>query len=202
MLFSAFRQTGTPDYLVAGLGNPGKDYTITRHNAGFLAMEYLSQLLKAPVNRLRFHALIGNAVIGGKRVLLMMPQTYMNLSGDAVGEAARFYRIPPERVIVIYDDKDIPVGHLRVRGKGSDGGHNGIKSIISRLGSENFPRVRIGIGKAAYPDMPLADHVLGRFTEEEQKQIFEVLGYVAQGVELIVTDGVYAAQNKLNGIGK
>ena len=202
MLFSAFRQTGTPDYLVAGLGNPGKDYTITRHNAGFLAMEYLSQLLKAPVNRLRFHALIGNAVIGGKRVLLMMPQTYMNLSGDAVGEAARFYRIPPERVIVIYDDKDIPVGHLRVRGKGSDGGHNGIKSIISRLGSENFPRIRIGIGKAAYPDMPLADHVLGRFTEEEQKQIFEVLGYVAQGVELIVTDGVYAAQNKLNGIGK
>ena len=126
----------------------------------------------------------------------------MNLSGDAVGEAARFYRIPPERVIVIYDDKDIPVGHLRVRGKGSDGGHNGIKSIISRLGSENFPRIRIGIGKAAYPDMPLADHVLGRFTEEEQKQIFEVLGYVAQGVELIVTDGVYAAQNKLNGIGK
>ncbi len=202
MLFSAFRQTGTPDYLVAGLGNPGKDYTVTRHNAGFLAMEYLSQLLKAPVNRLRFHALIGNAVIGGKRVLLMMPQTYMNLSGDAVGEAARFYRIPPERVIVIYDDKDIPVGHLRVRGKGSDGGHNGIKSIISRLGSENFPRIRIGIGKAAYPDMPLADHVLGRFTEEEQKQIFEVLGYVAQGVELIVTDGVYAAQNKLNGIGK
>ncbi len=202
MLFSAFRQTGTPDYLVAGLGNPGKDYTVTRHNAGFLAMESLSQLLKAPVNRLRFHALIGNAVIGGKRVLLMMPQTYMNLSGDAVGEAARFYRIPPERVIVIYDDKDIPVGHLRVRGKGSDGGHNGIKSIISRLGSENFPRIRIGIGKAAYPDMPLADHVLGRFTEEEQKQIFEVLGYVAQGVELIVTDGVYAAQNKLNGIGK
>jgi PTH1 family peptidyl-tRNA hydrolase len=202
MLFSAFRQTGTPDYLVAGLGNPGEDYTVTRHNAGFLAMEYLSQLLKAPVNRLRFHALIGNAVIGGKRVLLMMPQTYMNLSGDAVGEAARFYRIPPERVIVIYDDKDIPVGHLRVRGKGSDGGHNGIKSIISRLGSENFPRIRIGIGKAAYPDMPLADHVLGRFTEEEQKQIFEVLGYVAQGVELIVTDGVYAAQNKLNGIGK
>jgi PTH1 family peptidyl-tRNA hydrolase len=127
MLFSAFRQTGTPDYLVAGLGNPGKDYTVTRHNAGFLAMEYLSQLLKAPVNRLRFHALIGNDVIGGKRVLLMMPQTYMNLSGDAVGEAARFYRIPPERVIVIYDDKDIPVGHLRVRGKGSDGGHNGIK---------------------------------------------------------------------------
>ena len=202
MLFSAFRQTGTPDYLVAGLGNPGKDYTITRHNAGFLAMEYLSQLLKAPVNRLRFHALIGNAVIGGKRVLLMMPQTYMNLSGDAVGEAARFYRIPPERVIVIYDDKDIPVGHLRVRGKGSDGGHNGIKSIISRLGSENFPRIRIGIGKAAYPGMPLADHVLGRFTEEEQKQVFEVLGYVAQGVELIVTDGVYAAHNKLNGIGK
>ncbi len=202
MLFSAFRQTGTPDYLVAGLGNPGKDYTVTRHNAGFLAMEYLSQLLKAPINRLRFHALIGNAVIGGKRVLLMMPQTYMNLSGDAVGEAARFYRIPPERVIVIYDDKDIPVGHLRVRGKGSDGGHNGIKSIISRLGSENFPRIRIGIGKAAYPDMPLADHVLGRFTEEEQKQIFEMLGYVAQGVELIVTDGVYAAQNKLNGIGK
>lgn len=201
MAFSLFsRAQGAPEYLVVGLGNPGRQYERTRHNAGFLAMEYLSQSLNAPIKRLRHHALTGNAVIGGKSVLLLMPQTFMNLSGESVGEAARFYKIPPERIIVIYDDKDIPVGHLRVRGKGSAGGHNGIKSIIAHLGSETFPRIKIGIGQVAHPDMELADHVLGEFTKEEQQHIFEIFGYVAQGVELIITQGVTQAQSKLNGI--
>ena len=199
MAFSLF-SGGAPEYLVAGLGNPGKQYLHTRHNAGFLAVEYLSQQLHAPVKRIRHHALTGNAVVGGHRVMLLMPQTYMNLSGESVGDAARFYKIPPERIIVIYDDKDIPVGRLRVRGKGSAGGHIGIKSIIAHLGSDEFPRIRIGIGRAENPETDLAEHVLGEFTKEEQKHIFEILGYVAQGVELIVTQGVQQAQSKLNGI--
>lgn len=198
MAFSLF-SGGAPEYLVAGLGNPGKQYLHTRHNAGFLAVEYLSQQLHAPVKRIRHHALTGNAVVGGHRVMLLMPQTYMNLSGESVGDAARFYKIPPERIIVIYDDKDIPVGRLRVRGKGSAGGHNGIKSIIQELGSQDFPRVKIGVGAKPNPEYDLAAWVLSTFSASEEKALAVSLKNAADAALSIIDNGVPETANRFNG---
>ena len=135
-----------PEFIIAGLGNPGTQYENTRHNCGFMAAETLADIYKTPLKRLRFKSLTGEISIGGKRCLVMKPTTFMNNSGDAVEEAAVFYKIPPERILVIYDDISLDVGRLRIRGKGSDGGHNGMKSIILRLNSDNFPRIRIGVG--------------------------------------------------------
>ncbi|NLT57941.1 MAG: aminoacyl-tRNA hydrolase [Clostridiales bacterium] len=195
------RAGGAPTHLVVGLGNPGSRYLHTRHNAGFMAIEYLSQSLRAPVKRVRFQSLTGPADVAGQSVLLMMPQTYMNLSGQAVGEAARFYKIPPERVIILYDDKDIPLGRLRVREKGSSGGHNGIKSIIEHLGTEAFPRIRIGIGSGTPPrGEEMVDYVIGNFSKQEQQVLFSMLGHVASGVELIIGSGIREAQSRLNGL--
>ncbi|HWQ51979.1 MAG TPA: aminoacyl-tRNA hydrolase [Terriglobales bacterium] len=192
----SFRQK--PKYLIVGLGNPGREYRLTRHNVGFMAVDYLAQTVKADIRKLKFHALTGNAVVAGVPVLLMMPQTYMNLSGEAVGEAARFYKLPPERVIVIFDDADLPLGTLRVREKGSSGGHNGIKSIIAHLGSEEFPRVKIGIGPKPHPEMELADFVLQAFTAADQKALFDRFSRVAEGVELILKGDVRLAQSRIN----
>ncbi|HWP79922.1 MAG TPA: aminoacyl-tRNA hydrolase [Candidatus Acidoferrum sp.] len=192
----SFRQK--PKYLIVGLGNPGREYRLTRHNVGFMAVDYLAQTAKADIRKLKFHALTGNAVIAGVPVLLMMPQTFMNLSGEAVGEAARFYKLPPERVIVIFDDADLPLGTLRVREKGSSGGHNGIKSIIAHLGSEEFPRVKIGIGPKPHPEMELADFVLQAFTAADQKVLFDRFSRVAEGVELILKGDVRLAQSRIN----
>ena len=200
MAFSLF-SGGAPEYLVAGLGNPGKQYLHTRHNAGFLAVEYLSQQLHAPVKRIRHHALTGNAVVGGHRVMLLMPQTYMNLSGESVGDAARFYKIPPERVLVISDDVALAAGRLRIRAKGSAGGHNGIKSIIGGLNSQSFPRVKIGVGAKPHPDYDLADWVLSNFTGPEDKLITEAAARAADAALEIIARGVPAAANDYNGAG-
>jgi len=197
---SAAPKGGMPQYLIVGLGNPGKQYSHTRHNAGFMALEYLSQKLAAPIKRVRFKGLCGTAQLGGKPVLLLMPQTYMNLSGESVAEAARFYKIPPERVVIVYDDKDLPVGSLRLRAKGSAGGHNGVKSIIAHLGTQEFPRLRIGVGAAPGPGQELVDHVLGEFSKAEQKVIFDRLGLVAEGLELLCGEDIAAAQARLNSV--
>ena len=140
------------EYIIAGLGNPGTQYEDTRHNCGYMAVETLAEGTNAEIKRLKFKSLTAEISLAGKRCLLMKPTTFMNLSGDAVEEAASFYKIPPENVIVIYDDVSLDVGRLRIRSKGSDGGHNGMKSIILRLNSDNFPRIRIGAGKKPHPD--------------------------------------------------
>jgi len=165
-----------------------------------MAVEYLAERLNTTVRRIRFKGLTGSAHIKGQSVVLLMPQTYMNLSGESVGEAARFYGIPTENIIVLYDDKEIPLGRLRVRSKGSSGGHNGMKSIIEHLGSDSFPRIRIGIGGEAVSRDALCSFVLGAYTKEEQQVVFSVLGLVAQGVELIIGGDVQEAQSRLNGM--
>lgn len=186
-------QKKTPvSHMVVGLGNPGKEYTFTRHNTGFLALDYLSQKLGVTVDRAKFHALTGEGTIGGKRVLLVKPQTFMNLSGEAVREAADFYRIPPENIIVLCDDITQKVGCLRVRRKGSDGGHNGLKNIIYQLNSDNFPRIRIGIGEKPRPDYDLAAWVLSEFTAKEKEELFALFSDVETGIGKILagdTDG-------------
>ena len=172
-IFDLFRAIETPrdtspiSWLIVGLGNPGKDYVNTRHNAGFIAIDYIAEKLGTKIDRARFHALTTETRIGETRVLLMKPETYMNNSGVAIGEAASFYKISPDRVIVLHDDISLEPGILRIRRKGSAGGHNGLKSIIAHLASEEFPRVKIGVGKKPSPDYDLADWVLGKMPKEE-----------------------------------
>lgn len=187
-----------PDFIIAGLGNPGTQYENTRHNCGFMAAETLADIYKTPLKRLRFKSLTGEISIGGKRCLVMKPTTFMNNSGDAVEEAAVFYKIPPERILVIYDDISLDVGRLRIRGKGSDGGHNGMKSIILRLNSDNFPRIRIGVGKKPNKDYDLADWVLSRFTKEEGEKLETALSNSAKAAELIVEGKINEAMNLYN----
>ena len=158
-----FQKSGGVRWLIVCLGNPGPRYEGTRHNAGFMTADALAKKLNISVNRARFRALTGSGEIGGERVLLMKPQTYMNLSGEAAAEAAKFYKIPPERVIVVSDETALPVGKLRVRSKGSAGGHNGLKSIIACLGSDQFPRIRLGVGSPPHEDYDMADWVLSAF---------------------------------------
>ncbi len=185
-------------HLVVGLGNPGDKYFYTRHNAGFLAMDYVSQKCNASVNRSKFKALVGEGYIAGKRVLLMKPQTFMNLSGDAVIEAVNFYKIPTENIVVLSDDVNLDVGRMRVRKSGSDGGQKGLRSIIERLGTDNFPRIRFGVGKKPHPDYDMADWVLGNLSEEDKKAMFDcfVLGY--QGIERIISGDTDAAMQICN----
>ena len=179
-------------HIVVGLGNPGDKYFYTRHNAGFLAMDYISQKCGATVNRLKFKALVGEGIIAGKRVLLMKPQTMMNASGDAVIEAASFYKIPAENIIVLSDDVNLDVGRMRVRKSGSDGGQKGLRSIILRLNSDNFPRIRFGVGKKPHPDYDMADWVLGNLSEDDKKAIYDCFVLSYEGLEKIIsgdTDG-------------
>ena len=159
--------SGGIEYLIVGLGNPGKQYEITRHNAGFLFMDMLADRLNVKINKIKFKAVVGEGQIDGVRCLLMKPQTFMNLSGEAVKEACSFYKIPPENVIVAFDDISLPCGGLRIRRKGSAGGHNGIKSIIRHLGSDNFPRIKLGVGAKPHPDYDLADYVLSNFSKDD-----------------------------------
>ena len=187
-----------PEFLIAGLGNPGTQYENTRHNCGFMAAETLADIYETPLKRLRFKSLTGEISIGGKRCLVMKPTTFMNNSGDAVEEAAVFYKIPPERILVIYDDISLDVGRLRIRGKGSDGGHNGMKSIILRLNSDNFPRIRIGVGKKPNKDYDLADWVLSRFTKEEGEKLETALSNSAKAAELVVEGKINEAMNLYN----
>lgn len=163
------------EYLIVGLGNPGKEYERTRHNCGYMALDYLAESVGASVKKLKFKSLVGECEIENKRCLLMKPTTYMNNSGIAVKEAMSFYKIPPEKVIIIFDDISLDVGKMRIKRKGSSGGQNGIKNIIYLIGSENFPRIKIGIGKKPHPDYDLKDWVLSRFNDKDIKSINEVL---------------------------
>lgn len=192
------KSPGPAEWILACLGNMGREYENTRHNIGFLAAERLIEKNDLRCNRLRFRALTEVIDFGGTKVLLMMPQTYMNNSGEAVGEAARFYKIPPERVLVIYDDVAIPLGKVRVRGSGSAGGHNGIKSIIAHLGSDKFPRVKVGVGSPSNPEYDLADWVLGSFSQSERKVINDTLDKAIGAAETLIEKGILEAQNKFN----
>ncbi|MBR6873661.1 MAG: aminoacyl-tRNA hydrolase [Ruminococcus sp.] len=189
---------GKPEFIIVGLGNPGIDYERTRHNAGFMAVAAIEEKLGIPVSSYKFKAKTAVADIGGVRCLIMKPETYMNLSGEAVSQAMNFYKIPIEKVLVIFDDISLDVGVMRIRRKGSAGGHNGLKSIIECCGSEDFPRIKIGVGKKPHPDYDLKDWVLGKFTEEERKKLSEVLDKVLPAAELIVQDKTSEAMNKFN----
>lgn len=193
-----FNSSATYDCIIAGLGNPGAKYEMTRHNAGFLAIDLLAITDGFDVKKLKHHALVCDAVIEGRRCLVMKPQTMMNNSGEAIGEAAKFYKIPPERVIVLYDDVSLDVGKTRIRRKGSAGGHNGIKSIISHLGSENIPRVKIGVGKKPHPDYDLVDWVLGRFPKEQEADLRQALENTVKAVHLLVLEKTDEAMNLYN----
>lgn len=186
-------------HLVVGLGNPGDKYFYTRHNAGFLAMDYISQKCGATVNRSKFKALVGDATIAGKRVLLMKPQTLMNASGDAVIEAANFYKIPIENIIVLSDDVNLDVGRIRVRKSGSDGGQKGLRSIITRMGSDNFPRIRFGVGKKPHPDYDMADWVLGNLSDADKKTLFDCFVVAYDGLEKLLCGDVDGAMQVCNG---
>ena len=186
-------------WLVVFLGNPGLKYTDTRHNAGFMTGDALAKSLGVSINRARFQALVGECTIGQERVLLMKPQTYMNLSGEAVGEAAHFYKIPPERVLVISDDVSLPLGRLRVRAGGSAGGHNGLKNIIAHLGTDRFPRVKVGVGAPPNPEYDMIDWVVGSFTPAERKIVDEAIDRALDAAECVIARGVNEAQNRFNG---
>lgn len=187
------------DWLVVGLGNPGIQYTNTRHNTGFRVLDALCKKHNVRCDRHKFKALTGEAVLGGHRVLLVKPQTYMNLSGEAVSAAADFYKIPPEHVLVIFDDISLPVGTLRIRPKGSAGGQNGVKDIIAELGSDQFPRIKVGIGAKPHPDYDLADWVLSNVTEEEMPAMNDAVDRAVLAVSELIENGVPAATQKYNG---
>ena len=169
-------------HLIVGLGNPGDKYYNTRHNAGFLMMDYLSQKVNIRVDRVKFKALVGDGEVGGKRVLLMKPQTFMNLSGEAVSEAAKFYKIPAENILVFSDDVSLDVGRVRMRGKGSDGGQKGLRSITTLMATQDFPRIKFGVGNKPHPDYDMADWVLSEFSKDEQKLLFSCFEKVYDGI--------------------
>ena len=195
MFFRKTKPAGPVDFLIAGLGNPGKKYEGTRHNAGFIALEALARKLDVRVNKSKYKSLIAEAAIGDKRVLLMMPQTLMNLSGEAVTEAMRFYKLKPEQVLVMLDDITLPVGVIRIRRKGSDGGQRGMRSIITLSGSEQFPRIKIGVGQKPRPDYDLAAWVLSRFTGEETEKIAAAADNAAEAAFRIVEGDLDGAMN-------
>ena len=202
-LFKQIEKKDTPaagnlTHLVVGLGNPGAKYTFTRHNTGFMALDFIAEKCGVRVDRARFKSLCADARIGEHRVLLMKPQTFMNLSGEAVREAADFYKIPPENILVLFDDINFDVGVMRIRRNGSDGGHNGIKSIIYQLNSDAFPRVKIGVGKKPSPDYDLADYVLGTYSDADKKTLFSMFSRVYDGVELILSGQIDKAMNLYN----
>ena len=185
-------------YLIVGLGNVGAEYEGTRHNAGFMTADALAKKLDLSINRARFHALTGKTEIGGESVLVMKPQTYMNLSGEAAAEAAKFYKIPPERVIVVSDETALPIGKLRVRSKGSAGGHNGLKSVIACLGSDQFPRIRLGVGAPPHEDYDMADWVLSSFKNQDAEDIAAAAERAAEAVVCYITEGPERTMNKFN----
>lgn len=191
--------TGPVEWLIVGLGNPGDKYAGTRHNAGFRALDSYCACTGQKIDRLKFKALTGEGTFGGAHVLFLKPQTFMNLSGEAVREAADFYKIPPECVLVLFDDISLDVGRLRIRSKGSAGGQNGVKNIIYQLNSDAFPRVKIGIGAKPHPDYDLADWVLSRMTDAEEKLFVPALERAMQAAEDIVRHGAAHAAQTFNG---
>lgn len=193
-----FFSKGGAEWIVAVLGNPGLKYNGTRHNAGFMAADAMEKKLGVSINKMRFKALTQTADIGGKKVLLMKPQTYMNLSGDAIVQAANFYKVPPERVIVVSDETALPIGRLRIRRGGSAGGHNGLKSVIARLGTDQFPRIRLGVGDKPHPDYDMADWVLSAFKGQDAADMELVAKKAADAVECYITEGADRAMNRFN----
>ena len=192
------KQSAGADWLVAGLGNPGKKYEGTRHNAGFDALDFLARRWDAPAPRVKFEGLCAQTAVKGQKVILLKPQTFMNLSGRSIGAAADFYKIDPAHVIVLCDDVTQDPGRVRIRPSGSAGGHNGLKDIIARLGSQEFPRVRLGVGEKPGPEYDLADWVLGRIGGEDRKAFESRLEDVANAVELIMEGKLSEAQNRYN----
>ena len=192
------RQPAGVEWLIVGLGNPGEQYENTRHNVGWRALDEAAELAKVPVQKLKYRALTNTCQLGGARVLLMKPVTFMNLSGESVGQAARFYKVPPERVLVFSDDVSLPVGRLRIRKSGSAGGHNGLKSIIQHLGTDQFPRIKIGVGGKPHPDYDMADWVLGKFPPEDRKVIDEMVQKAAQAAAYYIQEGPDRAMGKFN----
>ena len=197
-MFFKKKSGGPIDAIVVGLGNPGLKYTTTRHNVGFVALDYIADKLGAKVNKLKFEGLYATAEMGGSRVLLLKPQTFMNESGKCIAAFASFYKIPKENVIVIFDDVSLDVGKMRIRAKGSAGGHNGIKSIISHLSGEDFPRVKIGVGKKPHPDYDLADWVLAPLPLDDRETVSKLLPNVYDAVCDILDGNFEKAMGKYN----
>ena len=210
-IFDLFKQISSSDsnsknqpigLIIVGLGNPGDKYANTRHNAGFMAIDFIAQKYGARIDRARFKALVGECDVSGTRALLMKPQTFMNLSGEAVGEAARFYKLDPEKVIVLSDDISLDCGRLRVRRKGSAGGHNGLKSINEHLGTDSYPRIKIGVGQKPHPDYELADWVLSAIPSEDLKKMNASFDVLCKGIEKLAAGDVDGAMQICNGNGK
>ena len=188
---------GPVDFMIVGLGNPGKQYENTRHNAGFLAVDTIAQKHHTDIKRIKFKGLVGECSLGGKKALLLKPSTFMNLSGQSVREAMQFYKLPPEKVLVIFDDINLEPGKLRIRRKGSDGGHNGMKNILYLSGSDQFPRVKMGVGHKP-EGWDLADWVLSRFSDTENKALEEAIAHAVEAVSLIVAGDTEEAMNRFN----
>ena len=193
-----FKKPGGVSWLIVFLGNPGPRYGMTRHNAGFMAADAMAKEKNVNINKARFKALTATCDIGDESVLLMKPQTFMNLSGDAVAQAARFYKIPPEHVIVVSDEISLPIGKLRIRTKGSAGGHNGLKDIIAKLGTDAFPRIRIGVGAPPHPDYDMADWVLSSFKNQDAEDMLAAAARAAQAAQCYITQGADRAMNRFN----
>lgn len=190
--------TGPVQFIVCGLGNPGTQYENTRHNAGFMVIDTIAEKLNIDVKKLKFKSLTADVTLGGVRCLLMKPSTFMNNSGEAVSEAMNFYKLTPDKLLIIYDDISLDVGRLRIRQKGSDGGHNGIKSIILHTNSDKFPRIKIGVGAKPHPDYDLADWVLSGFPKEQADDLEKCLSNAADAAELMVQGKINEAMNKFN----
>ena len=185
-------------WLVVFLGNPGAKYADTRHNVGFAAADVIGKTHGVKINKLKYSALTGSGSLGGQQVFLMKPQTFMNLSGDAVRQAMSFYKIPLSNVIAVADDVSLPAGKLRIRGQGSHGGHNGLRDIIAKCGGDGFPRVKIGVGAPPHPDYDLADWVLSKPAGEDARLIGDAIARAAEAVETIIASGVDRAMNRFN----
>lgn len=185
-------------FVFAGLGNPGKEYCRTRHNVGFECMDYLSALYRIPITKTKFKSLVGEGIIQGEKVILVKPQTYMNNSGEALREVMDFYKLETQKIVVIYDDIDLDLGVIRIRSKGGPGTHNGMKSIVCHLGTEDFPRIRVGIGKPA-PEQDLINFVLGKYNQDEQRIINEAVERVSVAAGELITAGIETAMSKCNG---
>ena len=193
-----FHKSAAPTWIAAFLGNPGPQYERTRHNAGFMTADALAASKNIRIDRARFKALTGTCPMGDETVLLMKPQTFMNLSGEAVAEAARFYKIPPEHILIVSDEVSLAPGRVRVRTKGSAGGHNGLKSVIACLGTDQFPRIRLGVGAAPHPDYSMADWVLGKFAGDDLKAMEAAAQRAGEAVECYITRGPEEAMNRYN----
>ena len=197
-MFGMKKASGPVEYLIVGLGNPDKKYENTRHNCGWLALDYIADKRGCRVNKIKYKSFVGECTISGKRVMLMKPTTYMNNSGQAVTEAMRFYKLPPENVIVIFDDVSLDVGKMRIRQKGSDGGQKGMRSIIYLSGQDTFPRIKIGIGAKPNPQWELADWVLSRFSKDEMQTLETMFDNANEAVELMIDGRIDRAMNLYN----